>query len=290
MIGFLAAARAIHLASLMSIFGASTYTVLLRRADCPRPPAGAAHALLVFAATLALASGVTWFCLIAGQMSGSWANSTDLPTLEVAASSTRFGHIFLARGVGLAALWLLCAFTRSNPPAVAVLAGLLLASLGPVSHAAAAINGDIGMAGAASDAVHLLTGGFWLGGLMALALIVPQHWNDPAELLGPLRIFSRWGMFAVALLVTTGAINAASILPLSAMVLSNPYFDLLSVKVALALAMIALASLNRLGIAPAIRDGRPRAAGHLAGSVGTEIALGIAIVGITGLLGLIAPH
>jgi putative copper resistance protein D len=289
-IGYLAAARAIHLASLMSIFGASAYVVLLQRADYPRPPERAARALLVSAATLALASGLMWFCLIAGQMSGSWANSTDLPTLELAASSTRFGHIFMTRGAGLAALWLLCAFTRSNWPTVAVLAGLLLASLGPASHAAAAINGDVAIAGATNDAVHLLMAGFWLGGLMALALTVPQHGADPAELLGPLRIFSQWGTLAVALLVMTGVINAVSILPLSAMALHNSYFRLLCVKVGLALTMIALASLNRWGITPAIRDGRPRAAGHLAGSVGTEIALGMTIVGITGLLGLIAPH
>jgi len=289
MIELLAAARAIHLASLMSIFGASAYVVLLQRSKLSEPSVSAMRILFVTATSLALASGIIWFCLTAGQMSGSWANATDLPTLELAASSTRFGQIFMARFAGLAVLWFLCSFTRLNARAVAVLAGLLLASLGFVSHAAA-MNGDLAFSGAANDAVHLVAAGFWLGGLVVLVLLIPRHWAVPTGLLGPLRIFSLWGTFAVALLVTTGLINVISILPMFAMAFHNIYFGLLAVKVGLALAMIVLASLNRWRFAPAIRDERPRAARHLARSVGTEIGLGAFIVGIAAVLGLIAPH
>lgn len=289
MIALLAAARAIHFASLMSIFGGSAYSTLLRRAGHPGSSVKPARILFVIAATLALVSGVVWFCLIAGQMSGSWANSADLPTLELAASGTRFGQIFLARFVGLAALWLMCVSMKANPLAVAILAGLVLASLGPVSHAAA-INGDIAFAGAANDAAHLLTAGFWLGGLMILALLVPQHLARPTELVGPLRLFSTWGTLVVALLVATGLTNAALILPTSALSLHNAYFDLLVVKAGLALAMIALAAMNRWRFAPAIRNERPRAVRYLTVSVGVEIGLGVAVVGIAGLLGLTTPH
>ena len=289
MIGFLAAARAIHLASLMSIFGASAYLVLLQCADLPQPSIRATRGLFVTAASLALPSSAIWFSLIAGQMSGSWANSIDLTTLELAASSTRFGQIFLARFAGLAALWLLCAFVRVNSWAVAILAGLLLASLGPVSHAAA-INGDIALAGATNDALHLLTAGFWLGGLMVLALLIPRHWGKPAELLGPLRIFSVWGTYAVALLVTTGLINAMSIVPMSAMSLHTSYFRLLSAKVGLALMMIALASLNRWRFAPHLRTGGEGSVRSLTASVRAEIVLGVIVVAIAGYLGLTAPH
>jgi copper resistance protein D len=288
-IALLAAARAIHFASLMSIFGGSAYSTLLQRAGHPGSPVKPTRILFVIASTLALVSGVVWFCLIAGQMSGSWANSADLPTLELAASGTRFGQIFLARFVGLAALWLMCVSMKVNPLAVAILAGLVLASLGPVSHAAA-MNGDIAFAGASNDAAHLLTAGFWLGGLMILALLVPQHLARPTELAGPLRLFSTWGTLVVALLVATGLTNAALILPTSALSLHNAYFDLLVAKAGLALVMIALAAMNRWRFAPAIRNERPRAVGHLTVSVGVEISLGVAVVGIAGLLGLTTPH
>jgi copper resistance protein D len=214
----------------------------------------------------------------------------DPGTLQLAASATRFGQIFLGRFVGLVALWFFC-IVRTKPHGLgfSVLAGFLLALLAPISHAAAA-GGDIAIMGAASDAAHLLTAGFWVGGLMILATLVPRSGGNPRTLLGPLRLFSIWGSFVVALLVLTGLINAISVLPASAMSFRNAYFDLLSVKVGLALAMVALAALNRWQLAPALRNGGSRAVGHLAASISAEVALGLTIVGIAGYLGVTAPH
>jgi putative copper resistance protein D len=223
-------------------------------------------------------------------MSGSWWGSVDPATIELAATATRFGHIFVGRFIGLAGLWLLCAFgMRSDSPAVSILAGLLLASLGPVSHAAAG-GSDIISFGAISDAAHLLTAGFWLGGLAVLALFLRRHWADRASLLGALRLISIWGTYAVAVLVITGLINAVSIVPVAEMSLHNFYFDLLLLKAGLASAMIGLAALNRWCLAPALRSGGEGPVRHLAGSVGSEIVLGFAVVAIAGLLGLTAPH
>ncbi|HZC38392.1 MAG TPA: CopD family protein [Sphingomicrobium sp.] len=273
----------------MAIFGAGAYAALLRRAALPEPNARYVRVLFVIAATLALISAIAWFSLIAGQMSGSWQGSVDPAVLELAASGTRFGQIFVGRFIGLGVLWFLC-ILRQRGLVVSALAALLLASLAPISHAAAAGAGDLGAINAMGDATHLLTGGFWLGGLLVLAMLVPSHRADPAGLLGPLRLFSIWGSYAVALLVVSGLINAFSILSLSAMSLRNAYFDVLLVKVGLALAMIALAALNRWRFAPALRNGGGRATRNLASSIGAEIALGVTVVGIAGYLGLMPPH
>lgn len=290
MIALLAAARAIHFVGLMAIFGASTYGLLLRRAGLPEPPVRPERVLFVIASTLALTSAIVWFCLIAGQMSGDWRGSIDPGTLQLAASATRFGQIFVARFIGLATLWFMCAFrTKPHALVVPIFAGLLLISLGPVSHAAAA-PGDVALFGAANDAAHLLTSGFWLGGLMVLAILVPRYRAGPAALLGPLRLFSTWGGVAVALLVITGLINAASILPVSARSFHNAYFGLLLVKIGLASLMIGIAILNRWRFAPALENGGPGAVRHLTGSIGIEITLGITVVGIAGYLGLTTPH
>jgi putative copper resistance protein D len=176
-----------------------------------------------------------------------------------------------------------------NGIALSILAGLLLALLGPVSHAAAT-GGDIALLGAANDAAHLLTGGFWLGGLMILALLVHRHWAEPVKLLQPLALFSMWGSFAVALLVATGLTNAVSILPASAWSLHNDYFRLLGLKVGCALAMIGLAALNRWRFAPTLRTEGQRAKPRLAASIGFEIGLGLTVVAIAGYLGLMAPR
>jgi putative copper resistance protein D len=248
------------------------------------------HALFVTAAMLAIVSGIIWFGLIAGQMSGSWQGSLDPAVLRLAAFDTRFGEIFLARLIVLIVLWLICALgTRPCSLSVAILAGVLLASLGPISHAAAT-SGDIGIVGAIGDAAHLLTAGFWLGGLLVLAMFVRRHWADPLSLLGALRLFSIWGTAVVALLVVTGLINAISIVPLSMMSLRSPYDELLLVKVGLASVMIGLAALNRWYFAPALRTGGERAKQRLSASVGSEIVLGFTIVAIVGFLGLMAPH
>jgi putative copper resistance protein D len=286
----LAIVRAIHFASLMTIFGGSAYAALLARAQLWGSPATATRVLFAIAAALAIVSGIAWFGLIAGQMSGSWRGSLDPAILQLAATGTRFGQIFLERFIGLTVLWLMCALgVRPYSLGIALLAGILLASLGPVSHAAAS-GGDIAIAGAANDAAHLLTAGFWLGGLVVLVMFVWRHWTDAASLLGALRLFSTWGTAVVALLVVTGLINAVSILPLPEMTLRNDYFDLLLVKVGLASVMIGLAALNRWHFAPALRTGGDKATRHLAYSVGTEIVLGFTVVAVAACLGLTSPH
>lgn len=290
MTALLAAARAVQFASLMIVFGGSAYALLLRRAGLWGSPPKGVRALFVAAAMLAIASGIIWFGLIAGQMSGSWQGSLDPAVLRPAAFDTRFGEIFLGRFICLVVLWLMCALgIESDRPGVVILSGLLLASLGLVSHAAAGDSGIVSI-GAIGDAAHLLTAGFWLGGLLVLAMFVRRHWADPLSLLGALRLFSIWGTAVVALLVVTGLINAISIVPLSMMSLRNPYCELLLVKVGLATMMIGLAALNRWHFAPALRTGGEKAKQRLSASVGSEIVLGFTIVAIVGLLGLMAPH
>lgn len=290
MTALLAAARAIHFASLMAIFGGSTFALLLRRRGLGGSQLKSTGVLFTIAATLAIVSGIVWFCLIAGQMSGSWQGALDPNVIELAANATRFGQIFLARFAGLVLLWTMCALgLRWQRLAVPILAGLLLVSLGPVSHAAAT-GIDIVSVGAISDAAHLLTAGFWLGGLIILAMFLQQHWADRERPLGALRLFSIWGTRAVAVLVFTGLINAISILPVSEMSLQQSYFDLLAVKVGLASVMVGLAALNRWRFVPAMRTGGKEATRRLTLSVGGEIILGLVVVSIAGLLGLMAPH
>ena len=290
MTAFLAAARAIHLLSLMTIFGGSAYSALLRRGNLVEPPARSFRILFGIAAVLALLSGLAWFCLIAGQMSGDWHGSVDPSILKLAASDTRFGHIFMPHFAGLIGLCFLCmVMDRPAGLVLAILAGLLLVSLAPISHAAAS-GGDIAIAGAVSDATHLLAAGFWLGGLMALAFVIARNRDEAPALVSPLRIFSTWGTPVVIFLVLSGVANALSILPLRAMALHNPYFDLLLVKIGLASMMAGLAALNRWRFAPALPSGGEGAVRPLAISVSVELALGLFVVTIVGYLGTMAPH
>jgi putative copper resistance protein D len=284
-IGLLAAARATQFAGLMAIFGAGAFAWLLRKNAIPEPPGRAPLILFATCATLAIASAILWFGLVVGQMSGDWGASLDPSVLTLAATSTRFGQIFLLRLIGLLALWLM-SVTRPRGVGVPLVAAMLLALLAPVSHAAA----DGGIAGILSDAAHLLAASFWLGGLVILLMLLPLHRANPTALLPPLRVFSIWAASAVALLVATGVINALSILPLSMLSLQDVYIDLLLLKVGIALFMVALAALNRWHLAPALQSRGSTAVRQLQFSICTEIALGMSIIAIVGYLGVTSPH
>jgi putative copper resistance protein D len=136
--------------------------------------------------------------------------------------------------------------------------------------------------------VHLLTAGFWTGGLVTLALLIHEHVHAPAKLIAPLRLFSVWGTYAVAALVLTGVVNAVSILGLSVPHLSL-YRSILATKIALAAAMIGLAIFNRWRVAPVLtRDAA--APSRLKLTVAAELALAVAVVSIVGYLGVLPPE
>jgi putative copper resistance protein D len=259
MILFFATIRAIHFASLMSMFGAGAYLTLLRRRWHLDISATGLRLLFLGGASLAFVTAIVWLCLVAGQMSGDWSQALNPASIGAVASSTRFGQVFLVRLVGLVALWLIC--FRKGPSQnllPVVLAALLLGSLGLTSHTAAS-SGALAAGRAANDAVHLLAGGFWVGGLIVLAMLMRRHRHNGAVLLEPLRLFSDWGMIVVAALVITGLINALSILPVSVGTLRDAYAKVLLAKVALASVMIALAMLNRWGVTPSMRGGDSKA-------------------------------
>jgi putative copper resistance protein D len=257
-----AAVRAIHFASLMTAFGASS---------------------------LAFISAVLWLFLVTGQMSGDWHNAIDLQTVALVVSSTHFGHVWIARIGGLMLLVSGCYFWNpARASALPLLTGLLLASLGLVSHAAAG-SGKFDLMRAANDAAHLLTAGFWLGALLVLTMLARRHRQEPHKLYAPFRLFSLWGTYTVAILVVTGLVNVALILPGRALRLNNIYADLLSVKVSIALAMIGLAAVNRSILLPGLHNGEANASRQMRYNTLVEIALGVTVVAIVGYLGMTAP-
>lgn len=284
-----ASVRAMHFASLMAIFGAGFFLLLLRRYHLIEMPARAARVLFISAASLALASSVAWFVLVAGQMSGDWHAALHPAVIKAVATETEFGRIAVMRIAGLILLWLLCLLQNPSPGrATVLLAALILGALGLTSHVAAS-SGGFALIRAANDSVHLLAGGFWLGGLIVLAVLVARHHREPVTLRGPFQLFSAWGTIAVALLVLSGVSNAAVILPVKSVSAHSAYAQLLAIKITLALAMIALAVINRMQLVPALRDGESATTRFLARSVRAEILLGALVVGIAGYLGLMPP-
>src|SRR5262249_24155076 len=147
---------------------------------------------------------LVWFALAAAQMAGTTPDGAVLTS----ALATRFGIGFLLRMAALAVM----------APAVAMggnllalaMAALALTAPALAGHAAAA-SAHFAVIGIAIDALHLLTAGFWLGGLALLAILFARG-AMKADLLLILGLFSEAAMVAVLLLVMSGLINATMVL------------------------------------------------------------------------------
>ncbi|HEY2836412.1 MAG TPA: CopD family protein [Rhizomicrobium sp.] len=284
----MAVVRAVHFLSLMATFGTAAFLTLLRGHNLRGPPEKMVRIFFPAAAAFALVTAALWLVLAAAGMVGDPAR-IDPAAVRLVASATEFGRIAIWRIGGLAALLALCLSpARARTGVLTGLTALLLASLGLTSHAAAAA-GPWPFLRAGNDALHLLTAGFWIGGLVVLAALVGENHLRPLDLSAPFRLFSRWGTPAVTLLVLSGVTNAGFILPLRSISRGNAYADVLAVKITLALGMIILAVVNRLELVPALAGGGGKVAKRLAYSVFAEVLLGALVIFIVGYLGQMAP-
>jgi copper resistance protein D len=277
--------RALHFASLMGLFGASA---LLAQAGGLGLPRERLRRPFATAAAVALATAVLSVGFVGGEMMGGDASGFRLDVFATVAFHTGYGHVFLARFALLAGLTWLCA-AQARPRNLALTAGAALVLVSLTSHAAAAGPPMLFYARAANDAVHLLTAGFWVGGLALIAPEVAPRIADRARLVALLQLFSRWGVVSVALLLTAGTIDAVTILTMQGMRWSQTYISLLAVKIVLAVVMVAMALVNRSSILPALERGDREAAQTIPLTVLAELGAALAILTIVGFLGLTAP-
>lgn len=151
-------------------------------------------------------------------------------------------------------------------------------------------------AATAGDMVHLLAGGFWLGGLVGLILVL--GWSLGRRSLGRgtadyavtvIRRFSAAALGAVAALVVSGVVVA--------MVLSGRQWPaptqvrwdaLLVAKVAVVAVVVALAGFNRFRIVPVVAAGSGLR--RLRRVVLAEAGLIAVVLGVTGVLTSTTPH
>jgi putative copper resistance protein D len=275
-----AAVRALHFASLMSLFGAAA---LLFQA----PEGGAwARRPLAVAALVALVGAIGCLCFAATEITGDAAAFANPRMMAGVVLSTFYGNVFVVRLMLLVALCALGFVERAFGWKAAV-AGAALALVSLTSHAAA--SGDAYWLHAGIDALHLLTAGFWVGGLVVLvreALAAPR---DTPRLIGLLRTFSRWGAASVAVLIAAGTANGVFILGAPGMRWSATYITLLAIKVVLAAVMVALALTNRFGVLPGLERGEAEAGGTIALTVTAELVFAGVVLLIVGFLGVVSP-
>ena len=314
--------RMIHFAATLSlagavIFGAAIVGPIMRQmGDAGAGLRGGLMRIAWWSFAAALISGVAWLVLLAAQISerapGEIFSEGILWTVLL---HTTFGHDWLARLV-LAAL-LAAALGGISTKHVdlprwaiaALLAGAFAAALVHSGHAAATA-GWLGTFHRAADGLHLIAASAWLGGLLPLALLLVAARREEISLAlardATLR-FSTLGLISVGALIATGIINGWILAGSVPALIGTDYGRLLLAKVALFLAMVAVAAINRLRLTPRLAltvssppceealahkpgaNGAPATLRALARNSLVEATLGLAILVLVGALGTTPP-
>jgi putative copper resistance protein D len=282
--------RAIHFASVALLFGMPLFRLVVARGPFDVP---GGRRVEVWAAILALLSGLGWFAGVAAAMAGGWSDAFAPDMLATVVLDTRFGRLWLARLACLVAIFAVHALgqrSRRSDIALAIPAAAFAASLVGVGHGLAGGRGGDAMAPihAVADMVHLLCAAIWIGGLFCLGRLLGA--GEPDAVRHALPRFSRIGYWAVALLVISGCVNALVLVATPDRLVTTDYGRMLLIKIGLAVAMVAVALVNRLVFTPKIAaTAQPADIRGLWRSVLVEQGVGLLVLAVVARLGTIHP-
>ena len=301
----LIAARFLHLATTMALFGLALFPLYSYRSRAGELPARFNRwlsVLLPLVTLLALASALALGLLTVANMAGTLGAVADRDTLLFVLGTTDFGRVWAFRLALFAALLVLMlgrrGAMRHGGWLIPLVSALLLLSLAFVGHTQARDDG-LRILHMVADGAHLLAAGVWLGGLLALGYLLMLAWQSPAEhaadARAPLVRFSGIGSIVVATLIGSGLINAWFLVGSVDQLTTTPYGQLLIVKLCLLFGMLTLAALNRFFLVPSLvrakenREPLVSSLRKLRRSVFGEQVLGLTIVLIVSYLGTMQP-
>ena len=252
--------------------------------------------LLIFWAGLALAffSGAGWLLSVSAAIDGgTWGRAVADGTAAMVLTETQFGHVWIVRlVVGL----LLGAAVGAVSPGLwrrsfeLALAAVFAGSLAFAGHAASApgFKGDIHLL---SDALHIIAVCAWVGGLVPYALYLGSidegSRSSFADIEDVTRRFSSLGMLAVLTIATTGIVNSFYLVGSVHLFTHTEYGRLLLIKVALFIAMVGVAAINRYRLVPALSS--RGAVKQLRRNSLIEVCFGLSILCIVAVLGTMPP-
>jgi copper transport protein len=148
-----------------------------------------------------------------------------------------------------------------------------------------------------ANVLHVLAMSAWLGGIamLALALRAATARLDPADrgrlLAATVSRFSSVAGIAIAVLLATGVVQGIVEVRTFAHLLDTAFGRAVLIKIAVALAIVALGAFNRQRLLPALRSATTpgRAGVLLRRTLRAELLLGLTALGATGALSTYAP-
>ena len=305
--GAMIATRAVHFAATATVTGTLVFRAVVANPVLQSQEAVAkpfrTQTLRVAWINLAVAviSGLTWVLLLTMSLSGeSLGEAVMSGALRDVLNLTQFGWVSQIRLVLAIVLAICLTFERSalwRWLALAAAVGLV-ASIAWTGHAASTPH-ELGYVHLAADTLHVLAASAWIGGLVSLVLLLAAISRLP-PLPGAVlaqdaaRRFSTLGMLSAATLVLSGIVNAWILVGSFRALLVTEYGKILILKLVIFAFMLAFAAVNRLWLTPrlalpAATMGQSDALRQLARNSTIEIALGLVIFAVVGLLGTLHP-
>lgn len=231
----------------------------------------------------ALLIGVGRIGVLAGASDGNPLAMFD-PALLSRVLHKGEGMALLLRSIGLiATLASLACSARSSRRLSVVGVGLVAISYAQVGHV---LDSTIVLATQLLLALHIFCICYWLGALMPLRLCCQEC---ETRKVGPLLSdFGRLAVYLVGALLFAGASLLAVLVEGAADTLNSRYVTLLAAKIVLVVALLALATLNKLELVPRLNRGETRAVVMLQRSINAEIAIVLVILLATAALTTVA--
>ncbi len=273
----LALLRGLHLAATLSLLGTAGFIAWLL------PGAGADGQaisprlvrLCRISGIVALLTLMAWFVLQAAVIAGAADLHQVGAALPIVAKQTRYGGAMVARGGLLLLASLLVGESRSRIYATIVSVTIALGLQGLIGHAGA-IGGRAGTGIVASEALHLLAAGLWLGALLPLWLslgkLAPRAGAAVCERFSPV------GLGCVLVIAGTGLVQGIELIGGLPGLVGTHYGQIALMKIALFLLALVFAALNRLRLTDRLSKSALNARSRLRLSVAGEILTGLAII------------
>jgi putative copper resistance protein D len=290
-------ARGIHLAATVLAAGTVAFVTLVAPPVIGAVPNGMPAlrrqlAMLVWIAlAIATLSGIAWLVWLSADIYGT-------PIIEACLHGgvwsvlidTRFGLVWIAR-LGLAVLLGMLMLWPATRLLQLAAAASLLAPIALIGHAGAT-PGTAGQIHLASDVVHLLATGAWVGALPALILLLARarHIGGPAwgdYSIAATRRFSLIGTISVGALLASGLINSWNLLGGPRDLIATDYGLLVLSKIGLFAAMVVIATVNRFHLTPRLPAADALKA--LQRNSLAETGLGLCVLLLVGVLGTMSP-
>ncbi|WP_166302553.1 copper homeostasis membrane protein CopD [Photorhabdus cinerea] len=253
--------RFTHFVAVMLMFGLSIFTAMLVPDRLSVLIDARLRLGVIINTVVALITAIGWLVIQAGLMGDGWQDTYN-PEIWLAVLGTTFGKIWQWQIlVAVVTTGFLFINNQKARNILMLISSTILLSCHALIGHAVIHDGMLGILHQINQVIHLLSAGYWFGGLWPFLLCLQflRIRNELAvgldrQVMISMVRFSTYGHIAVILIIVTGMISSLILLPDWPEYSGTEYQSMLWLKIALVAAMVMLALINRYILVPKLRQ------------------------------------